>query len=76
MRTLGIGHVALGGELGRRIPGNQSDLELTLTEFPDPGGETVYLKVPVPTDDLLQDDELSITNRKPGAMHAAPASCD
>jgi DUF1680 family protein len=42
-----------------RLPGTtEPDLELTFTEFPDPGGESVYLKIPNPNDKHLVDDEL------------------
>jgi hypothetical protein len=34
------------------------DLSLTLTEFPDPEGELVYLKPPVPEDRRFVADEL------------------
>ena len=43
---------------GRWYPFQKSDLELTLTDFTDPGGELVYLKVPVPNDSRLVEDEL------------------
>jgi DUF1680 family protein len=44
---------------GRWYPHAPTDLELTLTEFPDPGGEATYFKVPNPNADSLADDELS-----------------
>ena len=43
---------------GKWYPMAKHDLTLTLTEFPDPGGEAVYFKVPNPLDDRLVDDEL------------------
>jgi hypothetical protein len=43
---------------GRWYPHAPTDLELTLSEFPDPGGEATYFKVPNPHADGLRDDEL------------------
>ena len=40
-------------------PHNPPDLELTLTEFPDPDGEATYFLVPNPADERLVDDELT-----------------
>ncbi len=36
------------------------DWELTLTEFPDPGGEATYLHVPNPNDERFVEDELEL----------------
>lgn len=43
---------------GRHPSTTKTDLELTLTEFPDPDGKTVYLKVPNPNARQFVDDEL------------------
>jgi hypothetical protein len=34
------------------------DLELVLTEFPDPGGRATYFRLPNPEDERLVEDEL------------------
>lgn len=38
--------------------GSKPDMELILTEFPDPDGKAAYFLVPDPTSDELMDDEL------------------
>lgn len=43
---------------GAWYPHAKSDLELTLMEFPDPGGEATYFHVPNPALDAFTDDEL------------------
>ncbi|MDW8036597.1 MAG: glycoside hydrolase family 127 protein, partial [Thermoguttaceae bacterium] len=43
---------------GQWYPLAQTDLELVLTEFPDPEGEAIYFKVPNPNAPELEDDEL------------------
>jgi len=50
---------------GRWYPMAKTDLELTLTEFPDPGGEAVYFKIPDPNAKQLVDDELNLAQGKP-----------
>lgn len=51
-------------------PGKAPELGLALTEFPDPVGELVYLKPPIPNDSRLVADELlggSLSSRaRPG----------
>ena len=46
---------------GTQYSNAKPELVLTLTEFADPDGEAVYLRVPNPRQDSLVDDEL-ITN--------------
>lgn len=43
---------------GTWYPHAKPDLRLTLTEFPDPAGEAIYLNVPDPSAAELVDDEL------------------
>jgi hypothetical protein len=43
---------------GAWYPQAMPDLSLTLTPFPDPGGEATYFKVPNPQDPSFVDDEL------------------
>ena len=43
------------GHVHSRVP----DSLLELTEFPDPGGEAVFFRVPNPRETCLTDDELS-----------------
>jgi DUF1680 family protein len=43
---------------GSQPPAVKADLELLLTEFPDPGGEATFLLVPDPAAPELLDDEL------------------
>jgi hypothetical protein len=50
---------------GRWYPMAKTDLELTLTEFPDPDGEAVYFKIPNPNAGLLVDDELDLGHGEP-----------
>jgi hypothetical protein len=40
-------------------PHAKPDWELTLTEFPDPGGQATYFHVPNPNDERFVEDELS-----------------
>lgn len=48
---------------GQWYPLAKPDLELVLTEFPDPGGEAVYFKLPNPNSPELQEDELYLPSR-------------
>ena len=43
---------------GKWYPHGNPDLELLLTEFPDPGGEATYFNVPNPNAGEFVDDEL------------------
>ncbi|OCT15418.1 hypothetical protein A8709_15165 [Paenibacillus pectinilyticus] len=43
----------------RHGPENQPDLDLVLTEFPDPNGQSVYFRVADPSADHLLEDELT-----------------
>ncbi len=43
---------------GAWYPQAKPDLELVLTEYPDPAGEAVYFHVPNPRSDAFVDDEL------------------
>ena len=43
---------------GQWYPFAETDLSLTLSEFPDPDGEFVYFKIPNPNLDSLVEDEL------------------
>ncbi len=43
---------------GAWYPHAKADLELTLTEFPDPSGEATYFHVPNPSLESFADDEL------------------
>jgi hypothetical protein len=55
------GGVGLGGKAWSAeawYPVEAPDRELALSEFPDPAGEAVYFKVPVPDDPRFCDDEL------------------
>jgi hypothetical protein len=45
-------------------PSEAPDLSLTLSEFPDPEGELVYLKTPVPNDRRAGSDELLGAGRR------------
>ena len=53
---------------GSWYPFTKANLELTLTEFPDPGGEAAYFNVPNPNAQELTDDELILVSpRKEGS---------
>jgi len=43
---------------GSWYPMAEPELSLLLTEYPDPGGEAIYFKVPNPRSEQLVDDEL------------------
>jgi hypothetical protein len=45
---------------GAWYPSAKPELTLTLTEFPDPGGEAIYFKVPNPNAPGLVHDELAL----------------
>lgn len=45
---------------GQWYPFAKPDLHLLLTEFPDPGGEAIYFKLPNPTAPELLEDELCV----------------
>lgn len=48
---------------GKWYPHGAPDLELLLSEFPDPNGEATYFNVPNPNADELVDDELVAGSR-------------
>lgn len=47
-----------GYKPGGWYPGPAPDLDLTLSEYPDPGGEAIYFRVPNPKLDTFAEDEL------------------
>ncbi len=53
---------------GRWYPLAKTDLDLVLTEFPDPGGEAIYFKLPNPNAPELLDDELYLKPEQRGFL--------
>ena len=66
--------VKVGGEIGRRIGVTvqnnvfQLDLEIILTEFPDPGCEATFFHIPNPNAKGLVEDELMKGTRDIGSV--------
>jgi hypothetical protein len=50
---------------GSWYPQAKPSLQLTLSEYPDPGGEAVYFHVPNPNADVFVDDELIRSRKTP-----------
>lgn len=64
---------ARGWSFGRDYAIQPPDLDLELTEYPDPGIEAVYFKVPDPKAVAFVDDELTTPGSWPTASATSPA---